>query len=115
MSVAVEIGKRQAGRKRCGTSSYIADACSIRSVAVSELDADRAVPRIGGNEVGPAVTVRIKECNTYRAGPRGLVVEDGLASKTMAAYIDLNPIRAGMVADPAESLWTARDLRKEIE
>jgi hypothetical protein len=36
-----------------------------------------------------------------------VVVEDGLASKTMAAYIDLNPVRAGMVPDPAEYRWSS--------
>jgi putative transposase len=30
-----------------------------------------------------------------------------LASKTMAAYIDLNPVRAGMVEDPAEYRWSS--------
>ena len=28
-----------------------------------------------------------------------VIVEDGVAAKTMAAYIDLNPVRAGMVED----------------
>jgi hypothetical protein len=36
-----------------------------------------------------------------------VVVEDGLAAKTMAAYIDLNPVRAGMVGDPAEYRWSS--------
>ena len=31
-----------------------------------------------------------------------VVVEDGVAAKTMAAYIDLNPVRAGMVKNPDE-------------
>ena len=30
---------------------------------------------------------------------KSVVVEDGLALRTMAAYIDLNPVRAGMVSD----------------
>jgi hypothetical protein len=38
---------------------------------------------------------------------KSVVVEDGLASKTMAAYIDLNPVRAGMVTDPAEYRWSS--------
>ncbi len=37
---------------------------------------------------------------------KSVVVEDGLAARTMAAYIDLNPVRAGMVADPAEYRWS---------
>ena len=34
-------------------------------------------------------------------------MEDGVASRTMAAYIDLNPVRAGMVSDPAEYRWSS--------
>ena len=33
---------------------------------------------------------------------KSVIVEDGVATKTIAAYIDLNPVRAGMVKDPAE-------------
>jgi hypothetical protein len=29
-------------------------------------------------------------------------VEDGLAARTVAAYIDLNPVRAGIAEDPKE-------------
>jgi hypothetical protein len=38
---------------------------------------------------------------------KSVLVEDGLASKTMAAYIDLNPVRAGMVKDPSEYRWSS--------
>ena len=38
---------------------------------------------------------------------RSVIVEDGVAAKTMAAYIDLNPVRAGMVKDPAEYRWSS--------
>ena len=38
---------------------------------------------------------------------RSVLVEDGLAAQTMAAYIDLNPVRAGMVADPADYRWSS--------
>jgi hypothetical protein len=34
-------------------------------------------------------------------------VESGTAARTMAAYIDLNPVRAGMVEDPAEYRWSS--------
>ena len=37
---------------------------------------------------------------------KSVIVEDGAACKTMAAYIDLNPVRAGMVNDPAEYRWS---------
>ena len=38
---------------------------------------------------------------------KSVLVEDGLASRTMAAYIDLNPLRAGIVPDPAEYRWSS--------
>ena len=38
---------------------------------------------------------------------KSVLVEDGVASRTMAAYIDLNPVRAGMVADPADYRWSS--------
>ena len=36
---------------------------------------------------------------------RSILVEDGKALQTMAAYIDLNPLRAGLVADPKDYRW----------
>jgi hypothetical protein len=33
---------------------------------------------------------------------KSVVVESGIAARTMAAYIDLNPVRTRMVKDPAE-------------
>ena len=38
---------------------------------------------------------------------KSVLVEDGVASRTMAAYIDLNPVRAGMVSDPGEYRWSS--------
>jgi REP element-mobilizing transposase RayT len=38
---------------------------------------------------------------------KSVLVEDGIAAKTMAAYIDLNPVRAGMVTDPADYRWSS--------
>ena len=38
---------------------------------------------------------------------KSVIVEDGVACKTMAAYIDLNPVRAGMVKDPADYRWSS--------
>jgi len=34
-----------------------------------------------------------------------VIVQSGLASRTMAAYIDLNPVRAGICQDPADYRW----------
>ena len=38
---------------------------------------------------------------------KSVIVEDGVACKTMAAYIDLNPVRAGMVKEPADYRWSS--------
>jgi len=38
---------------------------------------------------------------------KSVIVESGLAARTMAAYIDLNPVRAGMAEDPAEYRWSS--------
>ena len=36
---------------------------------------------------------------------KSVLVEDGHAARTMAAYIDLNPVRAGIVEDPKDYRW----------
>jgi putative transposase len=38
---------------------------------------------------------------------KSVIVEGGIAARTIAAYIDLNPVRAGMVTDPAEYRWSS--------
>jgi REP element-mobilizing transposase RayT len=38
---------------------------------------------------------------------KSVIVESGTAARTMAAYIDLNPVRAGMVGDPADYRWSS--------
>ena len=38
---------------------------------------------------------------------KSVIVESGVAARTMAAYIDLNPVRAGIVSDPAEYRWSS--------
>jgi len=38
---------------------------------------------------------------------KSVIVEGGVAARTMAAYIDLNPVRAGMVKDPADYRWSS--------
>ncbi len=37
---------------------------------------------------------------------KSVIVEQGIPARTVAAYIDLNPVRAGMVADPADYRWS---------
>jgi putative transposase len=38
---------------------------------------------------------------------KSILVEEGVAARTMAAYIDLNPVRAGMAEDPADYRWSS--------
>ena len=41
----------------------------------------------------------------WEARYKSVLVENGYAARTMAAYIDLNPVRAGMVNDPKDYRW----------
>ncbi len=43
--------------------------------------------------------------NLWEDNFRSIIVEPGAAARLVAAYIDLNPVRAGIVADPAEYRW----------
>ena len=38
---------------------------------------------------------------------KSVIVESGAAARTMAAYIDLNPVRAGMAKDPVDYRWSS--------
>jgi REP element-mobilizing transposase RayT len=38
---------------------------------------------------------------------KSVLVEDGYTARVMAAYIDLNPVRAGLVEDPARYRWSS--------
>ncbi len=38
---------------------------------------------------------------------KSVIVESGQAARTIAAYIDLNPVRARMASDPAEYRWSS--------
>ena len=38
---------------------------------------------------------------------KSVVMENGVAAKTISAYLDLNPLRAGMVKDPADYRWNS--------
>ena len=43
----------------------------------------------------------------WEARYKSVLVENGYASRVMAAYIDLNPVRAGMVRDPKDYRWSS--------
>jgi hypothetical protein len=45
--------------------------------------------------------------NLWEENFKSVVVEDGEAARTMAAYMDLNPVRAGIVKDPADYRWSS--------
>ena len=45
--------------------------------------------------------------NLWEDAFKSVIVEDGVAAKTLAAYIDLNPVRAGIVKDPADYRWSS--------
>jgi hypothetical protein len=38
---------------------------------------------------------------------KSVIVESGVAARTISAYIDLNPVRAGMLSDPADYRWSS--------
>jgi REP element-mobilizing transposase RayT len=38
---------------------------------------------------------------------KSVIVEDGVAARTIAAYIDLNPVRAGICEEPADYRWSS--------
>jgi putative transposase len=38
---------------------------------------------------------------------KSVIVEDGVAARTIAAYSDWNPVRAGIVQEPAEYRWSS--------
>jgi REP element-mobilizing transposase RayT len=50
---------------------------------------------------------RKRSGNLWEDAFKSVIVEDGIAAKTIAAYIDLNPVRAGMVKDPADYRWSS--------
>ena len=68
------------------------------------------------SEFMKAVQLRFSRWYNLQAGRRGtlwesrytsvIVEEEERALRTMAAYIDLNPVRAGMVPDPADYRWS---------
>lgn len=44
--------------------------------------------------------------NLWEDAFKSVIVEDGIAARTISAYIDLNPVRAGIVTDPANYRWS---------
>jgi len=45
--------------------------------------------------------------NLWEENFKSVVVEDGEAARMMMAYIDLNPVRAGIVQDPSDYRWSS--------
>jgi putative transposase len=51
---------------------------------------------------------RHERCGTlWEERFKSVIVESGAAARTVAAYIDLNPVRAGLVEDPAAYRWSS--------
>ena len=42
---------------------------------------------------------------------KSVIMENGVAAKTISAYLDLNPLRAGMVKDPADYRWNSYEVQ----
>ena len=89
---------------------------SSRRAAVSELK-ERYTRRMWDlSEFMKAVKQKFTQWYNKRMGLSGtlwegrfksVLVEDGYAARMTAAYIDLNPVRAGMVADPKDYRWSS--------
>ena len=47
-----------------------------------------------------------KEGHLWQAKFKSMLVEEGKAARVVAGYIDLNPVRAGIAADPADYRWS---------
>ena len=68
------------------------------------------------SEFMKAVQLRFSRWHNAKAGRRGtlwegrytsvIIEDDERALRTVAAYIDLNPVRAGMVSDPGDYRWS---------
>ncbi len=55
----------------------------------------------------PAIYHCVSRVVDRRFAFKSVLVEDGVASRTVAPYIDLNPVRAGMVSDPGAYRWSS--------
>ena len=85
-------------------------------VAIEEWRQQQVARMFSLSEFMKAVQLRFSRWYNRRAGRKGtlwegrytsvIVEEEERALRTMAAYIDLNPVRAGMVADPADYRWS---------
>lgn len=57
---------------------------------------------VGGDSVDPAHPKQRFSGPLWEERFNSVIVESGSAARTIAAYIDLNPVRTGIVSDPAE-------------
>ena len=85
-------------------------------VAIEEWRQRQVARMFSLSEFMKAVQLRFSRWYNSRSGRRGtlwenrytsvIVEEEERALRTIAAYIDLNPVRAGMVADPGDYRWS---------
>jgi putative transposase len=108
--------------------AFVAGVAAELATAKAEPDAEYAAIRLG--EIRERFTYRMHNLSEFmktllqrftrwfnrihqRCGTlweeryKSVIVESGLAARTIAAYIDLNPVRAGLVADPADYRWSS--------
>lgn len=80
---------------------------SSSGVSLIEWEKPRLSALLGGSHENLLGIHREMREATAKPKKRLLRIEDGVAAKTIAAYIDLNPVRAGMVKDPADYRWSS--------
>ena len=124
-AIVAEVAKRLAGYRKAGSGAGAAAGGRTGDDAEARAGADAAA-----RELHAGFTYRMHDLSEFMKGFmqrftqwfnrsakrsgglwedvfKSVLVEDGMASRTMAAYIDLNPLRAGIVADPAAYRWSS--------
>ncbi len=104
-AAVAEVAKQLADAKRIGNQSHVDEIRARYTYRMHNL-----------SEFMKALLIRFTRWfnrTHHRTGTlweerfKSVIVESGVAARTMAAYIDLNPVRAGMVADPAAYRWSS--------
>jgi REP element-mobilizing transposase RayT len=104
-AVVAEVAKELAEARKAGNQSHVEEIFSRYTYRMHDL-----------SEFMKALLIRFtrwfnrthKRTGTlWEERFKSVIVESGVAARTIAAYIDLNPVRAGIVADPAEYRWSS--------
>jgi hypothetical protein len=83
----------------------------IRVFSLPFLPARIRLPHEKGAIAGRGAEIRREPClialgNLWEYRFNSVILDDGAAARTMTAYSDLKPVRAGMVKDPANCRWS---------